>query len=128
MNGVRRQQPVDLVRPDDFWRNADLDPIPGQSPRCIFGEDQLAKTALRVLQRHGHRVPAIEDDRPVRVKASVAVAPCWPWRGGAAFLGFSTAPEWRFCCAIAHRRLVSWAPDNGNFGFKRSKIAIVRSP
>ena len=116
MHGVRTEPLVDQARPHDFRRHAGVDIVVGEPPGGIFGQPQLANLALRIGQRRRHRVPAIQDDRPVG--AGVAVAPGRPAAGFAALVrAFAAAAlKWRLSIAIAHGRLVSRVPDNGNLG------------
>ena len=82
MHGIRAEPLVDQARPHDFRRHAGVDILVGQPPRGVFGQQQFANLALRIGQRRRHRVPAIQDDRPVG--AGVAVAPGRPAAGFAA--------------------------------------------
>ncbi|MGY4377209.1 hypothetical protein ACVWZ3_004848 [Bradyrhizobium sp. i1.3.6] len=76
VHGVGRQQAVDLLGPDDLGRDAGRD-VFVRKPLCgVLGQRQLADLPLRVGERHGHGVPAIEDDRSVGLR--IAVAPGRP--------------------------------------------------
>ena len=102
MHGVRAEPLVDQVRPHDFRGHAGVDVVVGQPPRGVFGQQQLANLALRIGQRRRHRVPAIENDRPVG--AALAVAPGRPAAGFRPFSKGLPPPRrnaW-FSIAIAH--------------------------
>ena len=114
MHGVGTEALVDQSRPHDFRRHAGVDFVVRKTPRGIFREQQLSNMALRVGQRRRDRVPAIKNDRTVRARFAVA-----PGRSAAGFAplfgGFAAAaPEVLLSIAIAHGRLVSWVPNNGN--------------
>ena len=123
MHGVRTQPVVDHARVDDFRGDAELDLVVGQPLGGVFRQPQLANPALRIGQCRRHRVPAIQNDRPVR--AGLAVTPAAPaaakW---ASFVGSfaASALKARFSITIAHRRLVSRVPDNGNLDPRRPGI------
>src|SRR5579871_4288030 len=112
MYRIRRQQAVDLVRAYDLGRNSGLDIFFREPPRGILGEQQLPEPALRILQRHGDGVPAIQDGRPIMV----AILPDRPSRAGPALVEGLAAPPLKSTLpiAIAHGRLVSWVPGIGN--------------
>ena len=117
VHGIGGQQPVDVVRADDLRRNAGGDVLFREATRGVFGEQQLLEPALRVLQRHGHGVPAIEHGWAVMV----AVLPDRPPPAGPAlverpFVKRLAAPalETRLSISIGHGKLVSRVPDNGN--------------
>ena len=93
-----------LLRPHDLRRDQESATLSScQPPCCIFGDQQFADMACGIGQRGRHRVPAIENHRPVR--ARLAVAPGRPaGRFSAFFEGFTAAAAERwFSVAIAHR-------------------------
>jgi len=122
MHGIRTEPLVDQARPHDFRGHAGVDMVVGEPPRGIFGEPQFTNPALRIGQRRCHRVPAIQHGRPVGGR--IAVAPGRPAAGFTALVrAFAAAAlKWRFSIAIAHHRLVSRVPDNGNLGPKGAPI------
>src|SRR4029078_12833097 len=93
---------------DDRSRKAGGVVLFREATRGVFGEQQLLEPALRVLQRHGHGVPAIEHGWPVMV----AVLPDRPPPAGPAlverpFVKRLAAPalETRLSISIGHGKL-----------------------
>src|SRR5229473_4873829 len=123
MHGIGPKALIDQAGPHDLRRHAGADVVIGKPPRGVFGEPQLSNAALRIGQRRCDRVPAIQNDRTVRARA--AVAPGRPPAGFAPFVGClaAAAPEFWLSIAIAHGRLVSWVPNNGNLSPSRRLLA-----
>ena len=114
MHGIRRQQPVDLVRPHDLGRDAGRDILFRQPPGGVFGQNQLLEPALLVLQRHGHGVPAIEHGRAVMV----TVLPDRPPAAAGRPLSNGLPPPRRnggFRSRSLMARFLSRVPQIGNF-------------
>ena len=113
------EQPVDVLGPDDLGGDAGLDVVV-RKPLCgVLGQRQLADLALRVGERHGHGVPAIEDDGPVGLR--IAVAPGRPTgRFPCSVEGLSPAagaprgeffdPSWARLCH-GSRNMAIWVPS-----------------
>src|SRR5260370_42605968 len=114
MYGIRTEALVDQTGPHDFRRHAGVDVVIGKAPRGVFGKPQLANVPLWIGERRRYRMPAIQNDRPVRFR--VAVAPCRPAAGFAPPVGCfaAAAPELRLSIAIAHGRVGSGVADYGN--------------
>ena len=100
MHGVRAELLVDLARPHYFGCYAGIDIFLGKTPLGILGEEKPADPALRIGQRHRHRVPAIENGWSVRL--CLAVAPGRAAAGSALVERLDATAELRFSVAIAH--------------------------
>ncbi|MGY4489019.1 hypothetical protein ACVWWR_008210 [Bradyrhizobium sp. LM3.2] len=116
---VGRQQPVDLLGPDDLGRDRDCDVLVRQTPCGVLGQRQLADLPLGVGERHGDGVPAIEDDRPVGVRITLA-----PGRPAGRFSGFfegltAAAVTLRAEFSIVHRSACVMGPGIWQFGCLR---------
>ena len=95
VHGIGPEPRVDLARAHHLRRDARLDVFLREAPRGILGDEQFADAALPVLQRHGHAVPAIENDRAVAGRLAVAPGRPLPARPSLAE-GLAAAPERRF--------------------------------
>jgi hypothetical protein len=112
MHRVGHQHPVDLVRADNLRRDRGRDILLRKPPRGVLREQELPEPALRILQCHAYGVPAVEDGWTVMI----AILPDRPARAGAALVEWPAAAPLKstLSITIAHGRLVSRVPDNGN--------------
>ena len=74
MHGVGQQPFGDRRWPHDLRRDGGFNALVGQSPRGVFGGEQLAHAPRRISQRGRHRVPAIHHDRAVGIGPQAVAA------------------------------------------------------
>lgn len=128
MHGIGPQPAIDLVRTDQDRCHAGIDLLLGKTPGGVLGQNQLENFPLRIGQRHGDGMPAIEDGRavtagfPATPGRPPAVIPALIARFVPVLTALAVASlvrstlESLFSFSIAHGWLVSRMPNNGNLG------------
>ena len=120
MDGVGRSRWAIVARAHQLRRRPAVGTFSSARRRAAFSVgEQFSNAPLRIGERHGHGMPAVENDRIVRARTAVA-----PSRAGGGAPPFAaSALEWRLSIAIVHGQACVTGSRQWQFGVYRPYLA-----